>query len=142
MTEDTHDIVGDFLVRFGDGSPHLAEVRRGLASGTCTAQAPERDVSCEQLLEIYRARAAHLATLKSLHAASLRVEVLGLCRMLELHRLSSARVWIFRCDAGVSIVAFQDVADQVLLGCLRSYDKTRVEPTRWTEIWGTNIPNE
>jgi hypothetical protein len=126
----------DFLVRHLPGEhPYLKIVHDALKSGACVAESPGSPVSCDELLTIYRHRAAHLARFNALHARELRDNVLRFCELLAASPSATAIWWLFRMPNGVHYNFVEHSTTHRLLGALRTVSKLEVLAEEWDRLW-------
>lgn len=115
--------------------PYLATVHDLVTSGVSLADPPSADVSCDQLLTIYRQRAVHLSRFSAQHAQELRDDVLRFCERLAASPGATAQWWVFRTPDAVQYNFVEHSASHQLLGALKTVSKLDVSAEEWARLW-------
>jgi len=127
--------VVDFLARHSATEhAYLAIVRDVLASGNCTVDPPSATIPCDQLLNIYQRRAAHLAQFSTPQGQDLHRDVLRFCEQLQSARAAEANWWTFRTEGGVHYNFVERSDTHELLGALKTVSKRDVSPDEWKQL--------
>jgi len=129
------DVATAVLERHAAKHSTLDDVSCGLAVGSWSVLSRSPPLNCSELLRIYGVRAQLLCRFEAPHPSTLRKEMETLCRNLRKYVGSTAHLWSFAGPDGENVVVFEEVVGQALLGCLLSYDKTRMSESRWEELW-------
>jgi hypothetical protein len=114
---------------------YLATVHDAVTSGTCVVEPPLSTVSCDQLLIVYRQRAAHLARFKAQHARELRDDVLRFCERLSASPGATAHWWVFRMADALHYNFVEHAGSHQLLGAMRTVSKLEVPAEEWDRLW-------
>ena len=115
--------------------PYLATVHTAMSTGACVVEPPASAVSGDQLLGLYRHRAAHLLRFKTRHAQELREDTLRFCAQLAASPSAAIEWWVFQTAGGVHYNFAEHSGTKQLLGALKTVSKLGVSAEHWHRLW-------
>lgn len=114
----------------------MTELKSGKAIFNSDIPADVRLLPASHYLAIYQRRAKHLQKYSTAHAASLKEDVLALCKELEKTPQSLVQIWSFSKPPYFDYSVFVDTANNHILGCILGIDARLIDESTRIELWG------